>query len=78
LIKEDELFCVSNADDLLKEIDIKNAILQNSIGAGISKKIMPKNYLGVEVENDLVKSFIRHEDNIEKIKDILIVLTQGG
>ncbi len=69
LIKEDELFCVSNADDLLKEIDIKNAILQNSIGAGISKKIMPKNYLGVEVENDLVKSFIRHEDNIEKIKD---------
>ncbi len=69
LIKEDELFCVSNADDLLKESDIEKAILENKIGAGISKKIMPKNYLGVKVENDFVKGFIRHEDKNDLIED---------
>ncbi len=65
LISPGELFCVGNGDDLILEADIKNAIEQNKIGFGISKKIMPKNYLGIEVENEYVKGFKRHDDCTE-------------
>ena len=68
-IKDDELFCVSNSDDLLKEIDIKNAIEKNTIGAGISRKSMPKNYLGVQIEDEYIKGFVRHNDDKEIIED---------
>ncbi len=65
-IKEDELFCVANGDDLLKDSDIQNAIEQKTIGLGISKKVMPKGYLDLEIENDQVLGFKRHDDTESK------------
>jgi len=60
-----ELFCVCNGDDLMEESDIENAIREKSIGIGVSKKIMPKNYLGIEVRNGYVTGFNRHDDSTE-------------
>lgn len=60
LIGENELFCVCNGDDLLKESDIKNAIREGVIGIGVSKKIMPKSYLGIQVEDENILGFRRH------------------
>src|SRR3989338_396727 len=70
LINENELFCVCNGDDLLQEADIKNAIEEKVIGLGISKKIMPKSYLGIKVENECILGFVRHNTKVNYIEDI--------
>lgn len=70
LVKEGELFCVGNGDDLLKEIDIKNAIEKGKIGIGISKKIMPKSYLGIKTEGKNVLGFGRHDARDERVEDV--------
>lgn len=71
LIKNDELFCVCTGDDLLQESDIKNAVAEKVIGLGISKKLMPKNYLGIKIENGYVSGFERHdEEKINTIEDL--------
>ena len=70
LINENELFCVCNGDDLLQETDIKNAIEEKVIGIGISKKIMPKSYLGIKVENECVLGFVRHTTKNNYVEDI--------
>lgn len=69
LIENDELFCVSNSDDLLKEKDVKKALEENTIGVGISKKLMPKNYLGVKIENGYVEGFTRHDEKEDLVED---------
>jgi NDP-sugar pyrophosphorylase family protein len=70
LIKEGELFCVCYGDDLLKESDIERAIKEGGIGSGISKKIMPKNYLGVQVDNKYISGFVRHDEKKNNIEDV--------
>lgn len=70
LIKDEENFCVCNGDDLFKKEDIENAIKKNIIGIGISKKIMPKNYLGINTENEFVSGFRRHETGGDFVEDI--------
>ena len=56
-----DIFCVSNCDDLLLEEDIKNSISQAIPGIGISKAAMPYNYLGIDVKDNFVASFRRHK-----------------
>ena len=70
LIEKGELFCVANGDDLFTEKDIKSAVERKQIGMGISKKIMPKNYLGVKIEDDKVGGFTRHETEEEFVEDM--------
>ncbi len=70
LIKENELFCVCNGDDLLKESEIKKAIEENAVGLGVSKKIMQKNYLGINIEDGYVVGFIRHKTKATHVKDM--------
>lgn len=70
LIEENELFCVCNGDDLLRESEIKNAISEGVIGIGVSKRVMPKNYLGIKVENGYILGFGRHNRENNKIEDI--------
>ncbi len=70
LIKDHELFCVSNGDDLLSPEDIKNALGKGVIGSGVSKKIMPKNYLGVQVHKKYILGFVRHGENKNTIEDV--------
>ena len=67
---ENELFCVVNGDDLLHESDIKNALEQKIIGLGISKKIMPKSYFGIEVKDGYVSGFKKHDTNDAHIEDM--------
>jgi NDP-sugar pyrophosphorylase family protein len=61
MVGKNEFFCVTNGDDLLKESDIKNAIVARVIGLGVSKKIMPKSYLGIDVENGYIAGFRKHD-----------------
>ena len=70
LINDGELFCVCNGDDLLKESDIKNALEKKIIGIGISKKSMPKNYLGVEIKDDYVSGFKTHDTIEDYVEDM--------
>ena len=70
LISENELFCVCYGDDLLKEKDIKNAIIEGVIGSGVSRRVMPKNYLGVQVDNKHILGFVRHGAGKDKIEDL--------
>lgn len=53
-------FCVSNCDDLLIEGDIKAAILEGKPGIGITKSIMPWNYLGIDSTDGYVSGFRRY------------------
>lgn len=69
LINDDELFCVCNGDDLMKENDIKNALEKKIIGIGVSKKIMPKGYWGINIENKNVVSFRRHNAESDFVED---------
>lgn len=71
LIKDRDLFCVANGDDLLKESDIQNAINQKTIGVGVAKRIMPKSYLGVRVEDGQILGFVRHADKEENRKEAI-------
>jgi len=60
LIGED-MFCVSNCDDLLDKEDVANAIQQNIPGMGVSPSIMPWYYLSIDTnENNFVTGFRRH------------------
>ena len=73
LLKEGELFCVCNCDDLLTENDVQNAIDEKKPGIGVSKAVMPWFYLGIITDpvNSIIKGFRRHkktQDN-EFIKD---------
>ena len=71
LMQSGELFCVCNGDDLVLEGDVENAIGQNKISIGVSKKVMPKNYLGIEVKDGYATGFNRHDDSIEsKVEDL--------
>jgi NDP-sugar pyrophosphorylase family protein len=70
MITSDELFCVCNGDDLVKSVDVENAIKENKIGLGISKKIMPKNYLGIEVKDSNISGFNRHNIEDEYVEDV--------
>ncbi len=70
LITDDALFCVANGDDLFREKDIKQAIESNQIGMGISKKMMPKNYLGVKVEDGMIAGFTRHDTPEPVVEDL--------
>lgn len=70
LIKGPELFCVCYGDDLLKEKDIKSAINEVVIGSGVSRRVMPKNYLGVQVDNKYILGFVRHGAEKDKIEDL--------
>jgi len=70
LITEDELFCVCNGDDLLKESDIKKALKNKIIGIGISKKLMPKNYLGIEIKDEYVSNFKTHDLAEDYVEDM--------
>ena len=60
----EEIFCVSNCDDLLLEEDIKTAINSGTPGMGVSKAVMPYRYLGIDSENisgnNFVTGFRRH------------------
>ncbi len=59
---EEKLFCVSNCDDLLKEIDISQAIQKQKPGIGITTSTMPWNYLSIETEPQMnVTGFKRHK-----------------
>ena len=69
LINDGELFCVCNGDDLLKESDIKNALIDGKIGIGISKKLMPKNYWGIEIKNNYVSGFKAHNTTDDFVED---------
>jgi NDP-sugar pyrophosphorylase family protein len=70
LINDNELFCVCNGDDLLKESDIKNALENKIIGIGISKKLMPKNYLGIKIKDNYVSGFKIHDTTEDYIEDM--------
>ncbi len=70
LMEANEIFCAVNGDDLLRESDIKNAVEQNMLGLGISKKIMPKNYLGINIENGRVAGFRRHDERNKNVEDM--------
>lgn len=61
LIENNEMFSVCNGDDLLNETDIEKAIKENIIGIGVSKKTMPRSYLGIQVENRNILGFKRHD-----------------
>lgn len=60
----EEIFCVSNCDDLLLEEDINTAINSGVPGMGISKTVMPYRYLGIDTENgvtgNIITGFRRH------------------
>lgn len=70
LIKEGELFCVTNGDDLLTKSDIKNAIDCGIIGVGVSRRIMPKGYLGIETDKGNILGFTRHNTNFKNVEDL--------
>lgn len=70
LIKDNELFCVCNGDDLMKEDDIKNALENKTIGIGISKKLMPKNYLGIEIKDSYISGFKTHNTTQDYVEDV--------
>ncbi|MDE2399751.1 MAG: NTP transferase domain-containing protein [Patescibacteria group bacterium] len=70
LIKKGELFCICNGDDLLMESEIRNAIQKKSIGLGVSIKIMPKGYLGIEIENENILGFTRHDTAEKYVEDV--------
>ncbi len=70
LITANELFCVANGDDILEEAAIKEAIQQNIIGLGVSKRIMPRGYLGIEIKNGYALGFRRHEEMNEPTTDV--------
>lgn len=70
IINENELFCVCNGDDLMDERDIKEAMKKNTIGIGISQKIMPKNYLGIETKNGYISGFKRHEGEKDFVEGV--------
>ena len=61
---DEEIFCVSNCDDLLLEEDIKSAINSGTPGMGVSRAVMPYRYLGIDSENisgnNFVTGFRRH------------------
>lgn len=62
----DNIFCVSNCDDLVLKIDVENAIKQNIPGIGLSKATMPWYYLSIDTDDtNFVTGFRRHvkEDN---------------
>lgn len=63
----ENMFCVSNCDDLVLKEDVKNAIQQNIPGIGLSRATMPWYYLSIDKgENDFVTGFRRHlkEDSL--------------
>jgi len=70
LINENELFCVCNGDDLMKEPEIEKAIKENVVGIGVSKKTMPKGYWGINIENGNVSGFRRHDTESDFVEDI--------
>jgi NDP-sugar pyrophosphorylase family protein len=64
---EDNIFCVSNCDDLVLKEDVENAIKQNTVGIGLSKATMPWYYLSIDNDEDgFVTGFRRHnkEDSL--------------
>ncbi len=66
-----ELFCVMNGDDLVLEEDVKNALSKKMIGIGVSEKVMPKNYLGIEIKGEYAAGFKRHDDILDdKVRDV--------
>ncbi|MBC7981918.1 NTP transferase domain-containing protein [Candidatus Parcubacteria bacterium] len=57
----ENIFCVSNCDDLVLKEDVENAIKQNISGIGLSKASMPWYYLSIDTdENNFVTGFRRH------------------
>jgi NDP-sugar pyrophosphorylase family protein len=70
LVNDDELFCVCNGDDLLQESDIKSAVEQKITGLGVSRKVMPKSYLGINMENGYIAGFRRHDREADEVEDL--------
>lgn len=57
----EEMFCVSNCDDLVLKKDVEDAIKQNTPGIGLSKATMPWYYLSIDTDdNNFVTGFRRH------------------
>ncbi|MEZ4210810.1 MAG: hypothetical protein R3B39_00720 [Candidatus Paceibacterota bacterium] len=71
LIENEERFCVCNCDDLFNEQEIQKAIESGKVGIGISKSVMPWNYLGIrfDKENLQVEGFERHSNETGTIED---------
>lgn len=71
LLQNEERFCVCNCDDLFNEQEIQKAIESGKVGIGISKSVMPWNYLGIRFnEKSLqVEGFERHTNEADLVED---------
>ncbi|MBC7766858.1 hypothetical protein H7Y21_02605 [Arenimonas sp.] len=56
----ENIFCVSNCDDLLLKEDVENTVKQHIPGIGLSSAVMPWYYLGIDVVDEFVTGFRRH------------------
>ncbi len=55
-----EVFCVTNCDDLLLEEDVIAAMSQGVPGIGVTRAVMRWSYLGIDSINGYVSGFRRH------------------
>ncbi|MCP5375410.1 MAG: NTP transferase domain-containing protein [Rickettsiaceae bacterium] len=59
-LSDNDVFCVSNCDDLLEPKQMKEALKSKKIGLGVTKSKMPWYYLGIKTDNGIVKGFERY------------------
>lgn len=62
LVKDDELFCVCNCDDLLVKEDVWKIIDAGEIGIGTSVSQMPWKYLSIDEKDGFMTGFKKHEE----------------
>lgn len=61
-LAKNELFCVCNCDDLIREKDIRIAVESKVPGIGITRATMPWNYLSIDLDaQGFVSGFRRHQ-----------------